>query len=119
MLGSFVLSSGYFDAYFKKALKVRHLIKEQFDRALAAYDFILSPVTPTTAYKIGAQIEDPLAMYLGDIFTVSANLTGVPALALPCGTDSEGLPIGMQLIGKSFSEETLLIAADAYQSLDK
>ena len=117
MLGSFVLSSGYFDAYYKKALQVRGLIKGEFDKALANYDFILSPVSPTVAYDIGGQISDPLAMYLADIYTVSVNLTGVPSIALPCGFSAEKLPIGMQFIGKAFSEKTLLESACAYQEI--
>lgn len=116
MLGSFVLSSGYFDAYYKKALQVRGLIKRSFDEAFAKYDMILSPVSPTTAYRIGEQIDDPLAMYMADIYTVSVNLSGLPAAALPCGFDSDGMPVGMQLIGKAFSEEVLIGAAYAYQS---
>ena len=115
MLGSFVLSSGYFDAYYKKALQVRGMIKASFDEAFEKYDMILSPVSPTTAYTIGGQISDPIAMYMADIYTVSVNLSGIPAVALPCGMDSEGLPVGMQLIGKAFSEETLVAAAAEYQ----
>jgi aspartyl-tRNA(Asn)/glutamyl-tRNA(Gln) amidotransferase subunit A len=114
MLGSFVLSSGYFDAYYKKALQVRGLIKSAFDDALASCDFIISPVTPTVAYPIGGKINDPIAMYLSDVYTVSVNLVGVPSVALPCGV-SHGLPIGMQLIGRDFSESSLLRVADAYQ----
>jgi len=116
MLGSFVLSSGYFDAYYKKALQVRGLIKNSFDEAFARYDMILSPVSPTTAYRIGAQIEDPLAMYMADIYTVSVNLSGLPAVALPCGFGSDGMPVGMQLIGRAFSETALVAAADVYQN---
>ena len=116
MLGSFVLSSGYFDAYYKKALQVRGLIKKSFDEAFNKYDIILSPVSPTTAYRIGEQIDDPLAMYLADIYTVSINLSGLPAVALPCGFGNSGMPVGMQLIGKAFSEKTLVAAADAYQN---
>jgi len=116
MLGSFVLSSGYFDAYYKKALQARGLIKADFDKALERYDFILSPVSPTAAYSIGGQISDPLAMYLADIYTVSVNLAGLPSVALPCGRSDEGLPVGMQFIGKAFSEPRLLYAAAAYQS---
>ncbi|HVI41964.1 MAG TPA: amidase, partial [Anaerovoracaceae bacterium] len=116
LLGSFVLSSGYFDAYYKKALQVRGLIKNSFDEAFTKYDMILSPVSPTTAYRIGEQIEDPLAMYLADIYTVSVNLSGLPAVALPCGFGSNGMPVGMQLIGKAFSEELLVKAADVYQN---
>ncbi|HWQ79674.1 MAG TPA: Asp-tRNA(Asn)/Glu-tRNA(Gln) amidotransferase subunit GatA [Anaerovoracaceae bacterium] len=117
MLGSFVLSSGYFDAYYKKALQVRGLIKQSFDDAFEKYDVILSPVSPTTAYRIGAQIDDPLAMYMADIYTVSINLAGLPAVALPCGFSSDGMPVGMQLIGKAFSEPVLVKAAAAYQSV--
>lgn len=116
MLGSFVLSSGYFDAYYKKALQVRGLIKNSFDEAFKKYDIILSPVSPTAAYRIGGQIEDPLAMYMADIYTVSINLSGLPAVALPCGFDREGMPVGMQLIGKAFSEPVLVKAADIYQN---
>lgn len=116
MLGSFVLSSGYFDAYYKKALQVRGLIKNSFDEAFQKYDIILSPVSPTTAYPIGGQIEDPLAMYLADIYTVSVNLSGLPAAALPCGFGNDGMPVGMQLIGRAFSEALLVRAADVYQS---
>ncbi|MDR0817513.1 MAG: Asp-tRNA(Asn)/Glu-tRNA(Gln) amidotransferase subunit GatA [Clostridiales Family XIII bacterium] len=120
MLGSFVLSSGYFDAYYKKALQVRGLIKGAFDKALSGCDFILSPVSPTTAYEIGGQIEDPLAMYLADIYTVSVNLIGAPAIALPCesgGALGGGLPAGMQFIGRAFDEETIITAAHAYQEM--
>ncbi|MDR3294551.1 MAG: Asp-tRNA(Asn)/Glu-tRNA(Gln) amidotransferase subunit GatA [Clostridiales Family XIII bacterium] len=115
MLGAFVLSSGYFDAYYKKALQVRGLIKGAFDAALKKYDLILSPVSPTPAYRIGQQIADPLAMYMADIYTVSLNLSGLPGVALPCGFDGEGLPVGMQFIGKAFSEGVLLHAADIWQ----
>ena len=116
MLGSFVLSSGYFDAYYKKALKVRSLIKNSFDEAFEKYDVILSPVSPSTAYPIGGQIEDPLAMYLSDIYTVSVNLSGLPAVALPCGFGENGMPVGMQLIGKAFSENVLVRAAAVFQN---
>lgn len=115
MLGSFVLSSGYFDAYYKKALQVRGMIKAAFDQAFEAYDMILSPVSPTTAYEIGGQISDPIAMYMADIYTVSVNLSGLPAVALPCGMDALGLPVGMQLIAGAFGEETLVAAAARYQ----
>ena len=117
MLGSFVLSSGYFDAYYKKALQVRGLIKRSFDDVFSRYDMIISPVSPTTAYKIGGQISDPVAMYMADIYTVSVNLTGVPSISLPCGFSSEGLPIGMQFIGDSFAESKLIKAASAYQEM--
>ena len=117
MLGSFVLSSGYFDAYYKKALQIRGMIKRAFDRSFESYDMILSPVTPTVAYKIGEQISDPVAMYMADIYTVSVNLCGLPGIALPCGYTQEGLPVGMQLIGDSFSDAKLIAAASAYQVL--
>ncbi|WP_312648839.1 Asp-tRNA(Asn)/Glu-tRNA(Gln) amidotransferase subunit GatA [Aminipila sp.] len=118
MLGSFVLSSGYFDAYYKKALQVRTMIKENFNKAFEKYDMILSPVSPTTAYKIGEQISDPIAMYMADIYTVSINLAGIPAIALPCGVSDENkMPIGMQLIGNNFAEPTLVRAAYAYQQV--
>ncbi|MDR0852445.1 MAG: Asp-tRNA(Asn)/Glu-tRNA(Gln) amidotransferase subunit GatA [Clostridiales Family XIII bacterium] len=123
MLGSFVLSSGYFDAYYKKALQVRGLIKGAFDAAFAQYDMLLGPVSPTPAYKIGGQISDPIAMYMADVYTVSVNLTGVPAIALPCGFtegvrgEGGGLPVGMQLIGKPQGEHEILTAAAAYQTV--
>jgi aspartyl-tRNA(Asn)/glutamyl-tRNA(Gln) amidotransferase subunit A len=116
ILGSFVLSSGYFDAYYKKALKVRYLIREAFLNALEKFDIILSPVSPTVAYDIGGQISDPVAMYLADVYTTSINLTGLPALALPCGFGDEGLPVGMQLIGGAWREPVLFAAAAAYQA---
>lgn len=115
MLGSFVLSSGYFDAYYKKALQVRGMIKRAFDSAYEKYDMVISPVSPTVSYKIGGQISDPVAMYMADIYTVSANLCGLPGISLPCGYNSEGLPIGMQFIGNSFSDDKLITAATAYQ----
>ncbi len=117
MLGSFVLSSGYFDAYYKKALKVRGLIKKAFEEAFEKYDMILSPVSPTAAYKIGGQIADPIAMYMADIYTVSVNLAGLPAISVPCGFTKEGLPVGMQFIGNSFEEKKLIRMADTYQQM--
>ena len=117
MLGSFVLSSGYFDAYYKKALQVRGYIKRAFNDAFADYDMILSPVSPTAAYDIGGQIQDPLAMYMADIYTVSVNLAGLPGISVPCGFNSEGMPVGMQFIGDSFSEGKLMRVASAYQVL--
>jgi aspartyl-tRNA(Asn)/glutamyl-tRNA(Gln) amidotransferase subunit A len=116
MLGSFVLSSGYYDAYYKKALQVRALIKDAYNKLFGQFDMILSPVAPTTAYKLGENIDDPMKMYMGDIYTVSINLAGLPAAALPCGFDTQGLPIGFQLIGDSFSEDKLIDAARVYQS---
>jgi aspartyl-tRNA(Asn)/glutamyl-tRNA(Gln) amidotransferase subunit A len=116
MLGSFVLSSGYYDAYYKKALQARALIKDTYHKLFEKFDMILSPVAPTTAYKLGENIGDPMKMYMGDIFTVSINLAGLPAVALPCGFDNQGLPVGFQLIGNSFSENKLIDAARVYQS---
>jgi aspartyl-tRNA(Asn)/glutamyl-tRNA(Gln) amidotransferase subunit A len=119
MLGSFVLSSGYYDAYYKKALQVRALIKDAYTKLFKSYKMILSPVAPTTAYKIGENSGDPMKMYMGDIYTVSINLAGLPATALPCGFDSTGLPIGFQLIGDAFSENKLINAACVYQARTK
>jgi len=115
MLGSFVLSSGYYDAYYLKALKVKALIKKAFDDAFAKYDVILGPVAPTTAPKLGASLEDPIKMYLGDIYTIAVNLAGLPGISLPCGLDSSGLPIGLQLIGDCFQERKLLQMAYTYE----
>ncbi len=108
MLGTYALSSGYYEAYYKKALQVRTLIKNSFKEAFSKYDVILGPTAPATAYKLGEKADNPLEMYLGDIYTVSANVAGLPALVVPCGFDSKGLPIGLQLIGKPFDESTLL-----------
>ena len=115
MPGSFVLSSGYYDAYYLKALRVKALIKKAFDEAFAKYDVILGPVAPTTAPKLGSSLADPIKMYLGDIYTISINLAGLPGISVPCGTDSQGLPIGMQLIGDCFKEKTLIRAAYTYE----
>ena len=115
MIGAFVLSSGYYDAYYNKALRVKALIKSGFDRAFEKYDLILGPTAPTTALEIGKNLDDPLKMYLGDIYTVSVNLAGLPAIVLPCGQDSRGLPIGLQLIGNTFSEKTIIQAAYSYE----
>ena len=115
MLGSFVLSSGYYDAYYLKALKTRALIKQEFDGAFQKYDILLAPAAPFTAPKIGESLGDPLAMYLGDIYTVAANLCGLPAISLPCGMDSLGMPIGIQMIGDCFMEKKILRAAYAYE----
>lgn len=116
MLGNFVLSSGYFDAYYKKALQSKGLICKAFNEAFEKYDFLLGPVAPTTALKMGEGLSDPLAMYLGDIYTVMINIAGLPSLALPCGFDSDNMPVGMQLIGKPFNEKTILTAGFAYQN---
>jgi aspartyl-tRNA(Asn)/glutamyl-tRNA(Gln) amidotransferase subunit A len=115
MLGTFALSAGYYDAYYLKAQKVRTLIRQDFDRAFANCDVIATPTAPTTAFKIGEKIADPLQMYLSDIFTISVNLAGLPGLSLPCGYDTGGMPIGLQLVGAPFDEETILRAADAYE----
>ena len=115
MLGSFVLSSGYYDAYYQKALKTKALIRQAFDRAFEKYDVILGPAAPGTAPKLGESLSDPLKMYLGDIYTVSVNLAGLPGITVPCGTDGKGLPIGMQLIGDCFQERKILRAAHAYE----
>ena len=115
MLGAFALSSGYYDAYYNKALKVKALIKQAFDAAFERFDAVLGPTAPTTAFKLGENTDDPLKMYLGDIYTVSVNLAGLPALSMPCGRDAKGLPVGAQLIGRPFDEETLLRIAMAYQ----
>ncbi len=117
MLGSFVLSSGYYDAYYLKALKVKALIKQAFDEAFAKYDFILGPVAPTTAPELGKSLSDPMKMYLGDIYTISVNLAGLPGICLPCGKDKTGLPIGLQLIGDCFKEKTLIQAAYTYEKI--
>lgn len=108
MLGTYALSSGYYDAYYKKALQVRTLIKKGFDDAFSKYDLILGPTAPTTAYKIGEKSDNPLEMYLGDAYTVSVNIAGLPGLVVPCGLDSNNLPVGLQLIGRAFDESTLL-----------
>ncbi len=115
MLGSFVLSSGYYDAYYLKALKTKALIKQEFDKAFEKYDIILAPAAPTTAPLLGSSLQDPIKMYLSDIYTISANLAGIPGLSIPCGKDKKGLPIGMQLLGGCFQEKTLLRAGFAYE----
>ena len=115
MLGSFVLSSGYYDAYYLKALRTKALIKKEFDKAFEKYDVILGPAAPTTAPKLGDSLSDPIKMYLGDIYTISVNLAGLPGISLPCGQDSKGLPIGLQLIGDCFKEKNIIRAAYAYE----
>ena len=115
LLGTFVLSTGYYDAYYKKALQVKAVIKQAFDEAFGKYDLLLTPVAPTTAPKLGESLSDPLKMYLSDIYTVSVNLAGLPALSMPCGFDSKGLPVGAQLIGAPLMEQKVLNAAYAYQ----
>lgn len=115
MLGSFVLSSGYYDAYYLKALRVKAMIKNAFDEAFSKYDVILGPVAPTTAPKLGASLADPIKMYLGDIYTISVNLAGLPGMSVPCGKDENGLPIGVQLIGDCFNEKKLIQTAYTYE----
>ena len=117
MLGSFVLSSGYYDAYYLKALRVKAMIRKAFDDAFSKYDLILGPVAPTTAPKLGESLSDPLKMYLGDIYTISVNLAGLPGISVPCGVDSQGLPIGMQLLADSFEEKKLIQAAYTYEKI--
>lgn len=115
LLGTYALSSGYYDAYYKKAQQVRGLIRKEFSDLFKTYDLILSPVAPTTAWKLGEKSKDPLEMYMEDIYTVPINIAGVPAISVPCGKDSAGMPIGMQLIGKPFDEKTLIRAAFAFE----
>ncbi|APC47184.1 Asp-tRNA(Asn)/Glu-tRNA(Gln) amidotransferase subunit GatA [Virgibacillus halodenitrificans] len=115
MLGTFALSSGYYDAYYKKAQKVRTLIKNDFDKIFEDYDVVIGPTTPTPAFKVGEKIDDPLTMYANDILTIPVNLAGVPGISLPCGFSEEGLPFGLQIIGKHFDESTVYRAAHAYE----
>jgi aspartyl-tRNA(Asn)/glutamyl-tRNA(Gln) amidotransferase subunit A len=115
MLGTYALSSGYYDAYYKKAQQVRTLIKRDFDDVFARFDLIIGPTAPTTAFKLGEQVDDPLTMYLNDICTIPVSLAGVPAISIPCGT-ADGLPVGLQIIGKPFDEQTVLRAAHAFES---
>ena len=117
LLGTFVLSAGYYDAYYKKALHVKSYIKQQLDELYQKYDLILMPCAPYTAPKLGESLNDPLQMYLSDIFTVTANLTGLPAISLPCGFDKDGMPIGLQLIAQRMNDYVLLNAAQAYQQI--
>jgi aspartyl-tRNA(Asn)/glutamyl-tRNA(Gln) amidotransferase subunit A len=115
MLGTYALSAGYYDAYYLKAQRVRTLIKQDFDEAFKHCDVIVTPTAPTTAFKLAAKIQDPLQMYLSDIYTISINLAGLPALSLPCGFDQAGMPIGMQIVGKHFDEATILRVSHAYE----
>ncbi len=115
MLGSFVLSSGYYDAYYIKALRTKALIKRAFDKAFESYDMIIAPAAPTTAPKLGDSLNDPIKMYLGDIYTISVNLAGLPGISVPCGLDRNGLPIGIQFIGNCFEEKKIIQAAYAYE----
>jgi aspartyl-tRNA(Asn)/glutamyl-tRNA(Gln) amidotransferase subunit A len=116
MLGTYVLSAGYYDAYYLKAQRVRTLIREDFRRAFERVDLIVSPTTPTPAFRIGEKADNPLEMYLSDIFTVTANLAGLPTLSLPCGLTGSGLPIGLQIIGRPFEEQKILQAANALEA---
>ncbi len=115
MLGTYALSSGYYDAYYKKAQQVRTLVKDDFDKAFAEVDVLISPTTPTTSFKIGDKSDDPLEMYLSDICTIPTNLAGIPALSMPCGLDSKGLPIGLQIMGTHFAERKILQVAYAFE----
>jgi aspartyl-tRNA(Asn)/glutamyl-tRNA(Gln) amidotransferase subunit A len=115
MLGTYVLSSGYYEAYYLKAQKVRHLIKNDLDRVFSDYDLLLTPTIPTPAFKLGEKIADPLTMYLSDIYTISANLAGIPAISIPCGISSNGLPMGLQLMGPAFAESRILQVAYAFE----
>ena len=119
ILGTYVLSSGYYDAYYKKALEVRTLVKKEFDEAFEKYDLILTPTAPNVAFEIGSKSNNPLEMYLADICTVSINIAGLPAISIPCGVNSNNMPIGMQLIGNKFAEETILNAAYTYEQATK
>ena len=119
ILGTYVLSSGYYDAYYKKAQQVRTLVMNEFNKAFEKYDIILTPTSPTVAFDIGSKSENPLEMYLADICTVSVNIAGLPGISVPCGVDSEGMPVGMQLIGNKFQEETILNAAYTYEQATK
>jgi len=114
MTGTYVLSAGYYDAYYLKAQKVRQFISDDFKRAFEKVDVLMGPTSPTPAFKLGAKVDDPITMYLNDIYTIGANLAGLPAISVPCGL-IEGLPVGLQIIGPFFSEERLLNAAHAYQ----
>ena len=115
ILGTYVLSSGYYDAYYKKAQQVRTLVKKEFDKAFEKYDVLLTPTSPTVAFEMGTRSENPLEMYLADICTVSVNIAGLPGISIPCGVNSENMPIGMQLIGNKFEEEKILNVAYAFE----
>jgi aspartyl-tRNA(Asn)/glutamyl-tRNA(Gln) amidotransferase subunit A len=117
LLGTFVLSSGYYDAYYRKALKVKALIKNYFDEIFKNYDLIICPAAPTTAPELGKSLSDPLKMYLSDIFTVSVNIAGLPGLSVPCGFDRSGMPVGAQIIGQRLGEVKVLNAGYAYQKV--
>jgi aspartyl-tRNA(Asn)/glutamyl-tRNA(Gln) amidotransferase subunit A len=112
MLGTYILSAGYYDAYYRKGQKVRRLIKEDFDKAFTKVDCLIAPTSPSTSFKAGDKMDDPLQMYLSDIYTTSINLAGIPGISVPCGEDHLGLPIGMQILGPQFGEPTILRVAD-------
>jgi aspartyl-tRNA(Asn)/glutamyl-tRNA(Gln) amidotransferase subunit A len=115
MLGTYALSAGYYDAYYGKAQKVRTLIRRDFEQVFERCDVLVTPTAPTTAFRVGEKLGDPLTMYLSDVLTISVNLAGLPGISLPCGVDGAGLPIGLQLIGRPFGEAELLRVADAYE----
>ena len=117
MLGTYALSSGYYDAYYKKAQQLRRLIKEDFDKAFAQVDVLLCPTCPDTAFDLGSKVSDPLSMYLMDIGTITANLAGIPGISIPCGFDKDNMPIGMQLLAQTLNEKTLLNVAHKYQTM--
>lgn len=119
ILGTYVLSSGYYDAYYKKAQQVRTLVKNEFAKNFEKYDVILTPTVPNVAFDIGSKIDNPLEMYLADLYTVPVNIAGLPGISVPCGVNSEGMPIGFQLIGKAFGEEEILNAAYTYEQATK
>jgi aspartyl-tRNA(Asn)/glutamyl-tRNA(Gln) amidotransferase subunit A len=116
ILGTYVLSSGYYDAYYRKASQVRTLIRRDFEEAFKRCDIIMTPVSPTTAFKVGEKMKDPLAMYLSDIFTIPVNLAGLPGMSLPCGFNGAGLPIGLQIIGQPLDEARMLQIAYAFET---
>jgi aspartyl-tRNA(Asn)/glutamyl-tRNA(Gln) amidotransferase subunit A len=115
MLGTYVLSAGYYDAYYRKAQQVRTLVKNDFDQAFQECDVLITPSSPTTAFRIGEKVDDPLQMYLSDILTISVNLAGIPGISIPCGFDKAGLPVGLQILGRHFDEESLIRTAYAYE----
>ena len=117
MIGTYALSAGYYDAYYLKAQKLRRLIAEDFRKAFESCDVIMGPTTPTTAFKIGEKSDDPVAMYLSDIYTISVNLAGLPGMSIPAGFATDGLPVGLQLIGRYFNESRLLNVAHCYQQV--
>jgi aspartyl-tRNA(Asn)/glutamyl-tRNA(Gln) amidotransferase subunit A len=116
MLGTYVLSAGYYDAYYRKGQKVRRLIQQDFFNAFKEFDCLITPTSPTTAFKAGEKADNPLEMYLSDVYTTSANLAGIPGISIPCGTDNQGLPIGLQVLGQQFDESTILKVADFLES---